>query len=131
MQGTPANMQSDPKYRDVVQEVKDFFGQQIATFPGGYHQLIVDPGFGFGKTVRHNYQILSSLESFREFGCPVMAGISRKSMINRVLQIQPAEALNGTTVLNTIALLNGADILRVHDVKEAMEAIKLVSEMRS
>ena len=88
--------------------------------------IILDPGFGFGKTSEHNFEILRNLNSFKRLGYPVLAGISRKSMINKVLITQPVEALNGTTVLNTIALLNGANILRVHDVKEAVEALKLM-----
>lgn len=129
MQGVPADMQINPHYKDVVLEVTDFFRRQISLFPKSYRQIILDPGFGFGKSVEHNYRLLALFETFRDFGYPVMAGVSRKSMINRVLQIQPAGALNGTTVLNTIALMKGADILRVHDVGEAMQAIKLVQEL--
>ena len=91
----------------------------------GHHQMIIDPGFGFGKTVEHNYQLLNNLERLTATGYPVLAGLSRKSMINRVLGTKPENALNGTTVLNTIALLKGASILRVHDVKEAVEAVRL------
>jgi dihydropteroate synthase len=131
MQGVPSDMQINPHYKDVTKEVKEFFQQQLSKFPKTFHQIILDPGFGFGKSVEHNYRLLALLDSFREFGYPMMAGISRKSMINRVLHIQPTEALNGTTALNTIALLKGADILRVHDVKEAMEAIKLVDALNS
>jgi dihydropteroate synthase len=92
----------------------------------GVNDIIIDPGFGFGKTVEHNYQLLKNLNCFDFFELPVLVGISRKSMINKVLQIKPADALNATSILNTIALLNGANILRVHDVKEAVEAIKLM-----
>ena len=120
-------MQLMPVYEDVVLEIMDFFRQQIAKFPAGYDQIILDPGFGFGKSVEHNYTLLRRLKEFRETGFPLMAGLSRKSMINRVLGTKPSEALNGTTILNTIALLNGAGILRVHDVKEAVEAVRLVS----
>jgi dihydropteroate synthase len=131
IQGTPANMQQDPHYEDVVAEVGGFLDNQVKALAElGHHQVIVDPGFGFGKTVQHNYQLLLSLDSFSKSGLPVLAGLSRKSMINRVLGTSPTEALNGTTVLNTIALLNDADILRVHDVKPAVEAIKLVGELR-
>ena len=129
MQGTPSTMQLNPAYNDVVEEVRDFFMQQTGLFPQKYSQLILDPGFGFGKSLHHNYQLLSSLETFKSFGLPLMTGISRKSIINQVLKTKPSEALNGTSVLNTIALMKGADILRVHDVKEAMEALKLVGEM--
>jgi dihydropteroate synthase len=126
MQGTPDNMQINPHYKDVLSEVNDFFRIRIDLLSPDFDQLILDPGFGFGKTVENNFQLLNHFESFRSFGTPLLAGLSRKSMITRVLQIKPNEALNGTTVLNTIALLKGANILRVHDVKEAMEAIRLV-----
>lgn len=126
IQGTPANMQINPVYDDVVQEVKDFLLAQAEKLENaGHNKIILDPGFGFGKTVAHNYQLLNRLDEFTGTAYPVLAGLSRKSMINRVLNIKPAEALNGTTVLNTIALSKGASILRVHDVKEAVEAIKL------
>jgi len=127
MQGTPQTMQVDPQYADVIKDITGFFTKQLALFPSGYNQIILDPGFGFGKKIEHNFQILSRLNEIKTLGYPVMAGLSRKSMINKVLHTKPIEALNGTTVLNTIALLKGADILRVHDVKEAMEAIKLVA----
>jgi len=127
MKGTPATMQVNPYYSDVVAEVTYFFDQQFAQCrEKGVHQVILDPGFGFGKNTGHNFTLLSRLDEFRSFGVPILAGLSRKSMINRVLQVSPGDALNGTTVLNTIALLKGADILRVHDVKEAVEAIRLV-----
>jgi dihydropteroate synthase len=129
MQGTPDNMQINPHYANVVSEVHDFFSTRLGLLPPGFNQVIIDPGFGFGKTVETNFQLLDHLESFRSFGFPLLAGLSRKSMINRVLQISPAEALNGSTVLNTIALLKGANILRVHDVKEAVEAIRLVDAL--
>jgi dihydropteroate synthase len=128
IQGTPANMQVNPVYEDVVKDVYGFFMQQAGKLEkSGHNRIIIDPGFGFGKTVTHNYQLLEKLDVFTASGYPVLAGLSRKSMINRVLNIKPEEALNGTTVLNTIALLKGASILRVHDVKEAMEAIRLVN----
>ena len=93
----------------------------------GIHQVIIDPGFGFGKTVEQNFELLARLEEFKSTGVPVLVGLSRKSMINKLLTIQASDALNGTTVLNTIALMKGADILRVHDVKEAVEAIRLLN----
>lgn len=127
MQGTPQTMQVDPHYIDVIKDITGFFTQQLALFPSGYNQIILDPGFGFGKKIEHNFQILSRLGELKKLGYPLMAGLSRKSMINKVLHTKPIEALNGTTVLNTIALLKGINILRVHDVKEAMEAIKLVA----
>jgi len=130
IQGTPENMQLNPDYEDVVKEVRSFLLQQARKLESaGHDQIILDPGFGFGKTVEHNYQILEGLNDFVTTGYPVLAGLSRKSMINRVLSIKPDDALNGTTVLNTIALLKGASILRVHDVREAVEAVKLINEI--
>jgi dihydropteroate synthase len=129
MQGTPENMQRKPHYVDVVGEVDIFFRNQLEKFHSGFNQIILDPGFGFGKSVDHNFTLLSHLDHFTAMGFPVLAGLSRKSMINKVLNTQPGEALNGTTVLNTIALLKGASILRVHDVREAAEAVKLVGRM--
>ncbi|MCK4289128.1 MAG: dihydropteroate synthase, partial [Bacteroidales bacterium] len=132
MQGTPGDMQDNPTYEDVITDISDFLARRIeAAVAAGIEekQIIVDPGFGFGKTVEHNYGILNNLDSFKSFGLPILVGLSRKSMINKVLKIKPENALNGTTVLNTIALLKGADILRVHDVKEAVEVIKIVSEL--
>jgi dihydropteroate synthase len=127
MQGTPQTMQVDPQYTDVVKDITGFFTRQLALFPSGYNQIILDPGFGFGKKIEHNFLLLSRLDEMKKLGYPLMAGLSRKSMINKVLHTKPIEALNGTTVLNTIALLKGINILRVHDVKEAIEAIKLVA----
>ena len=133
MQGTPQTMQLNPQYNDVVSEVKSFFEKQLLKFKnaGVTENIILDPGFGFGKTMEHNYQLLSNLKTFKDLGYPVLVGLSRKSMINKVLKTKPEEALNGTTVLNTIALMNSADILRVHDVKEARQAIELVQFFRS
>lgn len=131
IQGTPENMQDNPVYENVSKEVARFFDRQLESLTSlGKSNIILDPGFGFGKTVAHNYELLNNLESFCDYPYPLMAGVSRKSMINRVLNTSPAEALNGTTVLNTIALLKGALILRVHDVKPAAEAIKLVAAMK-
>lgn len=131
IQGTPENMQDNPVYENVSREVARFFDRQLESLTSlGKSNIILDPGFGFGKTVAHNYELLNNLESFCDYPYPLMAGVSRKSMINRVLNTSPAEALNGTTVLNTIALLKGALILRVHDVKPAAEAIKLVAAMK-
>lgn len=132
IQGRPGNMQKNPKYTDVVGEVKAFFRRQSDLFlEHGAAKLILDPGFGFGKTLEHNYELLKRLGEFSDLGFPLMAGLSRKSMINKVINTPPAQALNGTTVLNTIALLNGASLLRVHDVKEAVEVIELVGNLRS
>lgn len=130
MKGTPQNMQDDPRYGDVVGEISYFFDAQVRKLEElGFRRIILDPGFGFGKTRGHNYEILSRFTEFASHGYPLLAGMSRKAMIWRTLGITPADALNGTTVLNTIALLNGASILRVHDVKEAVEAVKLVKEL--
>ncbi|MBI9037553.1 MAG: dihydropteroate synthase [Bacteroidales bacterium] len=130
IQGTPQNMQDDPKYENVVLEIEQFFLNQINKLERlGFSQIILDPGFGFGKTLEHNYKILKNIKLFTKLGFPVLAGVSRKSMINKVLKTTPKTALNGTTVLNTIAVLNGAKILRVHDVKEAVEVIKLCEQL--
>jgi dihydropteroate synthase len=127
MKGTPQNMQESPDYGDVVYEVRSEFEKKIKLLNDlGCTKIVLDPGFGFGKTTEHNYQLLKQLEQFTELGFPVLAGVSRKSMINKVIGTNPVTALNGTTVLNTIALLNGVKILRVHDVKEAVQAIALV-----
>jgi dihydropteroate synthase len=132
MQGTPANMQKNPVYKDVVAEVMQFFAKKLEiVHKMGIADVIIDPGFGFGKTIEHNFELLKSLEFLGNLGQPIMAGLSHKSMINKVLNISAADSLNGTTVLNTIALLNGADIIRVHEVKEAKEAIALVNKLRS
>lgn len=130
MQGTPQTMQQNPKYENVVQEVYDFFELSIKELKNkGVSTIIIDPGFGFGKSLEHNYLLLSQLDYFNTLDQPILAGISRKSMINKVLGTTPDEALNGTTVLNTIALLKGAKILRVHDVKQAKETINLVTKL--
>jgi len=130
IQGTPATMQINPVYENVVSEVKGFLLQQAGKLEDmGHSKIILDPGFGFGKTVEHNYRLLSHLDEFVKTGYPILAGLSRKSIINRVLKIKPDEALNGTTVLNTIALMKGASILRVHDVMEAIQAVKLVNRV--
>lgn len=130
MQGTPADMQKKPVYKDVVAEVMQFFAKKIETaHKMGIADIIVDPGFGFGKTIEHNFQLLKDMSLLAGLGQPMMAGLSHKSMINKVLNIRAGESLNGTTVLNTIALINGADIIRVHEIKEAKEAILLVKQL--
>jgi len=130
MLGTPQNMQKNPIYKDVTQEIISFFAAQIHKL----HQLklndiIIDVGFGFGKTNTHNFEILKNLSLFKSLEAPILAGISRKSMLYKTLDISAKEALNATTSANTIALLNGANILRVHDVKEAVEAVKIVNQI--
>ena len=132
MQGTPQTMQKNPEYGDVVFEVKNELEQKIKRLTElNFKNIIVDVGFGFGKTTEHNYQLLKQLPQFSELGFPILAGVSRKSMINKVIHTNPVTALNGTTVLNTIALLNGASILRVHDVTEAKQAIELIGFYQS
>lgn len=131
IQGTPETMQKKPVYTDVVKEVGQFFEERINRLEAdGFREIILDPGFGFGKTLQHNYELLNGMEVYKRFGYPMLVGISRKSMIYKLVGGTPADALNGTTVLNTISLLKGADILRVHDVKEAVEAVKIVKAMQ-
>ena len=132
MQGTPQSMQQHPHYDNLLEEVLLYFARKVQQLRDlGVKDIILDPGFGFGKTIEHNYELLSHLEDFRIFELPLLVGVSRKSMIYRLLDITPQEALNGTTVLDTICLLKGADILRVHDVKEAVETVRLVQAMRN
>ena len=129
MQGTPSNMQEAPSYSKVVDEQLFWFSQQLdALTERGLNDVLLDPGFGFGKTLEHNYQILNSLDRYRLFGRPIMVGLSRKSMVQKVLKCAAEDALNGSTVLHTLALLKGADLLRAHDVREAREAIALVEK---
>lgn len=126
IQGIPQNMQQNPSYENVVKEVKAFFEERVAFMNRqGVKNLILDVGFGFGKTVAHNYQLLSCLKEFKAFGYPILAGVSRKSMLTKLLEITIEQSLNATTVANTLALVNGANILRVHDVKEAVEAVRI------
>ena len=132
MQGTPQSMQQHPHYDNLLKEVFLYFARKVQQLRDlGVKDIILDPGFGFGKTIEHNYELLSHLEDFRIFELPLLVGVSRKSMIYRLLDITPQEALNGTTVLDTICLLKGADILRVHDVKEAVETVRIVQAMRN
>lgn len=131
MQGTPQTMQQNPKYNHVVEDVCSFFNTKLNELKElGVSKVILDPGFGFGKTIEHNYQLLKNLRKFSSFGLPLLVGFSRKSMVNKIVNVKPAEALNGTTVLNTIGLENGAKILRVHDVKEAKEAVRIVEYLK-
>lgn len=128
MQGMPTTMQQAPTYDDVVLEVFDFFRNQVqAARNAGVGDIVIDPGFGFGKSLAHNYQLLMQLPVFAQLEVPILTGVSRKSMINKVLGTSPDTALNGTTVLHTLALERGAHILRAHDVKEAYQAIQLVT----
>jgi dihydropteroate synthase len=130
MQGKPQNMQDNPSYDNVLVEMRSFFAAKIdEAHKVGIHDIIIDPGFGFGKTLDHNYSLLKNLSSMQMDGIPMLIGLSRKSMIHKLLEIEAADALNGTTVLNTIALQQGAQILRVHDVKEAQQAIHLIEKL--
>lgn len=130
MQGTPQTMQLHPSYENILFELKLFFAQKkMEAFKAGIHDFIVDPGFGFGKTLYHNYEILSGLDLFESLNCPVLIGVSRKSMIQKVLNIKASAALNGTTALHSFALTKGVQLLRVHDVKEAVETCKLFNQM--
>jgi dihydropteroate synthase len=131
MQGMPNNMQINPTYNDVSYEVLvDLRNRVIQAREAGLNDIIIDLGFGFGKTIEHNYQLLSDLASFKFLDCPILIGLSRKSMIYKVLNSDPESALNGTTALHMFALLNGANILRVHDVKEAKEVIALYKKLQ-
>ena len=131
IQGIPQNMQEEPHYEDVIREVSLFFSDMFKRLTKlGVNDVILDPGFGFGKNIQHNFELLNKLDSFKVYQLPVLVGLSRKSMIWKVLETKPDQALNGTTVLNTMALLGGADILRVHDVKEAVECIRLFQELK-
>ena len=126
MRGNPQTMQSLTEYQDVVKEMILYFSERIAAARSlGINDLIIDPGFGFAKTVEQNYEVLQKMELFQQLDLPILAGISRKSMIYKVLNCNTSESLNGTTVLNTVSLLKGANILRVHDVKEAVECVTL------
>jgi dihydropteroate synthase len=127
MKGDPDNMQKDPIYNDVLVEVKAEIENKIKKLEAlGFKKIIIDPGFGFGKSTEHNFKLLKHLTEFTSFNYPILVGVSRKSMVNKVIKTSPVTALNGTTVLHTIALLNGAKLLRVHDVNEAKQAIELV-----
>lgn len=131
MQGNPRSMQDNPVYDDVVADILRWFGEKIFRLQSaGVKDIIIDPGFGFGKTIAHNFEMLHRLGDFSIAGLPVLVGISRKSMIWKTLKITADEALNGTSVLNSVALLNGADILRVHDVKEAVQCVKLIEKVK-
>ena len=128
MQGTAQNMQDNPQYDCIEKEVAEFFSSKVKTLKEkGFNKIIIDPGFGFGKTLDHNYQLLNKLETLHSLGLPILVGISRKSMIYKVLESDAKNALNGTTALHTLCLSKGASILRVHDVKEAAECVKLIN----
>ena len=131
MKGTPQDMQVSPQYDHFLKEIFYYFSEKVQKLRDlGVKDIIIDPGFGFGKTLEHNYELMSHLEEFSLFELPLLVGISRKSMIYKLLGTTPEEALNGTTALNTLALLKGANILRVHDVREAVETTKIVQKMK-
>ena len=131
MKGDPRTMQNKPVYDDIVADILKWFGERIYKLKSaGLKDIIIDPGFGFGKTIEHNFELLRRLGDFSITGLPVIVGISRKSMIWKTLDISAEDALTGTTALNAIALFNGADILRVHDVKEAVQTVRLISKLR-
>jgi dihydropteroate synthase len=130
MQGTPKTMQENPHYEHVCLEVMESLRERIYAYrQRGVHDIIIDPGFGFGKTLKDNFRLLSGLNTFKQLDSPILAGLSRKSMIYRTLETNPEQALNGTTALNMVALVNGASILRVHDVREAKECIRLYDRL--
>ena len=131
MKGTPQDMQVSPQYDHFLKEIFYYFSEKVQRLRDlGVKDIIIDPGFGFGKTLEHNYELMNHLEEFNLFELPLLVGISRKSMIYKLLGTTPEEALNGTTALNTLALLKGANILRVHDVREAVETTKIVQKMK-
>ena len=131
MQGTPQNMQKEPHYDNLIKEVFIYFARKVQQLRDlGMKDIILDPGFGFGKTLEHNYELMAHLEEFSIFELPLLVGVSRKSMIYKLLGGTPQDALNGTTVLDTVALMKGANILRVHDVREAVEAVRIVEKLR-
>ena len=130
MRGTPQTMQGETAYQDLIPEILSYFSEKLKQFKKlGIKDVIIDPGFGFAKTREQNFQLLRDLKNFNAFGLPILAGVSRKSMIYKTLQISTSEALNGTTALNMFALLQGANILRVHDVKEAKETVTLFEQL--
>lgn len=131
MQGTPQTMQQQPSYEDLLKEIFLYFARKVQHLRDlGAKDILLDPGFGFGKTLEQNYELLAHLEEFRLFELPLLVGVSRKSMIYRLLNIAPQDALNGTTALHTLALMKGANILRVHDVREAVETVRIIEQLK-
>ena len=131
MQGTPQNMQNDPHYDNLMKEVFLYFATKVQQLRDlGVKDIILDPGFGFGKTLEHNYELMAHLDEFSVFELPLLVGVSRKSMIYKLLGGTPQDSLNGTTVLDTVALMKGAHILRVHDVREAVEAVRMTEKIK-
>lgn len=131
MQGTPGDMQQAPVYKNATEEIFEFLlNKSLELKSKNIHQIIIDPGFGFGKSVEHNYELIRNFEVFSKIGAPLLVGISRKSLICKLLKLNPEQALNGTTALHAVLLMKGADILRVHDVKEAIETTKIISQLQ-
>ena len=131
IQGNPQTMQENPVYTDVVAEVTVFFEENLKKLNSlGIKQVILDPGFGFGKTVEHNFELLKNLDKFQQFKMPILAGLSRKSMVNKLLNISSKDSLNGTSILNAIAVQNGAKMLRVHDLIESVEVVKICEKLK-
>jgi dihydropteroate synthase len=131
IQGTPQTMQDDPQYEDIIKDLSKYFSEKVRKLTkAGVKDVILDPGFGFGKTVDHNYDLLNRLDAFKVFQLPVLAGVSRKSMIQKLLKVSADDSLGGTITANTMALLGGADILRVHDVKEAAESVRIFTKLK-
>ena len=131
MKGNSLTMQKNPNYDNIINEIFKFFEKKIKTLNSlGFNKIIIDPGFGFGKTLEHNYEILRNLSEFKKINLPILVGVSRKSMIYNLLDITADQALNGTSIINTIALNNGANLLRVHDVKEAIECINITNQLK-
>lgn len=130
MKGDSLTMQNNPVYENIISEITSFFEEKVHKLKSmGFNKIIIDPGLGFGKTIEHNYEILKNLSDFNKLNLPILVGASRKSMIYTLLNVSATEALNGTTVVNTISLTNGAKILRVHDVNEAVECIKIYDKL--
>jgi len=131
IKGTPQNMQANPTYENVVEEVYTFFEERVAKLASlGHEKIILDPGFGFGKTLEHNYDILRNMDRYKALDFPILVGVSRKSMVCKVLKCNPPKALSGTIALNTLSLQMGADILRVHDVKDGVETVKIFNAFK-
>jgi dihydropteroate synthase len=127
MKGKPINMQENPKYLNIINDINSYFEKKIKILEaGGFNKIILDPGLGFGKTLEHNYQIIQNIQNIHSLKYPILIGASRKSMIYNLLKTNADQALNGTTVINTMSLLKGAKFLRVHDVKEAIECVKII-----
>jgi len=131
IQGTPQTMQHNPSYEKFIPEILFYFSEKINQLKGlGVKDIILDPGFGFGKTLEQNYALINNLDVFKVFELPILVGISRKSMIQKVLQTTAEQSLNGTTILNTLLIQKGANILRVHDVAEAMEIVRITEKLK-